>query len=189
MPASNAVASSAPANSAMNLTIATADRHAPGFARSVVERQILTPLDLERATPACSAVISSIRGMALNQLFSARPMPGHADYPRPARGLYRCSAGAHPAAASPAPRPQRRTRRWLDLRGITGRCFGGVTPSVSTGNTITTHRSFGTGSAPIRRAGRRARARRRRLVIGHQLSAASDLGQLALLRVEGAQSG
>ena len=34
--------------------------------------------------------------MTLDQLFSARPMLGHADYRTPLRGLYQCGAGAHP---------------------------------------------------------------------------------------------
>jgi phytoene dehydrogenase-like protein len=32
----------------------------------------------------------------LNQLFSARPTLGHADYRMPIKGLYLCGSGAHP---------------------------------------------------------------------------------------------
>jgi phytoene dehydrogenase-like protein len=32
----------------------------------------------------------------LNQLFSARPVLGHADYRMPLEGLYLCGSGAHP---------------------------------------------------------------------------------------------
>ena len=34
--------------------------------------------------------------LSLNQLFSARPMLGYADYRGPIRGLYHCGSGAHP---------------------------------------------------------------------------------------------
>jgi phytoene dehydrogenase-like protein len=36
------------------------------------------------------------RSETLNQLFSARPMLGHADYRGPLKGLYHCGSGAHP---------------------------------------------------------------------------------------------
>jgi phytoene dehydrogenase-like protein len=78
-----------------DLMIATVDRHAPGFARSVIERQILTPLDLERDFGLLGGDIFH-GALTLNQLFSARPMLGHADYRGPLKGLYHCGAGAHP---------------------------------------------------------------------------------------------
>ena len=34
--------------------------------------------------------------MGIDQLFSARPMLGHADYRMPLAGLYLCGSGAHP---------------------------------------------------------------------------------------------
>ena len=34
--------------------------------------------------------------MGLDQIFSARPMVGYADYRTPLKGLYLCGAGAHP---------------------------------------------------------------------------------------------
>ncbi|MGZ8282307.1 MAG: FAD-dependent oxidoreductase, partial [Allosphingosinicella sp.] len=34
--------------------------------------------------------------MGLDQLFSNRPMLGHADYRMPLAGLYLCGSGAHP---------------------------------------------------------------------------------------------
>jgi phytoene dehydrogenase-like protein len=34
--------------------------------------------------------------MGLDQLFSARPMIGAADYRMPLKGLYLCGSGAHP---------------------------------------------------------------------------------------------
>ncbi|MCC8957858.1 NAD(P)/FAD-dependent oxidoreductase [Bradyrhizobium sp. Pear77] len=78
-----------------DLMIATVDTYAPGFAGSVVGRQILSPLDLERQFGLLGGDIFH-GALTLNQLFSARPMLGHADYRGPLRGLYHCGSGAHP---------------------------------------------------------------------------------------------
>jgi phytoene dehydrogenase-like protein len=78
-----------------DLMISTVDRYAPGFAASVIARQVLTPLDLERDFGLIGGDIFH-GALTLNQLFSARPMLGHADYRGPVRGLYHCGAGAHP---------------------------------------------------------------------------------------------
>lgn len=78
-----------------DLMIATVDRYAPGFAASVMGRQILTPLDLERDFGLLGGDIFH-GALTLNQLFSARPMLGHADYRGPLKGLYHCGSGAHP---------------------------------------------------------------------------------------------
>ena len=78
-----------------DLMIATVDRHAPGFAASVMGRQILTPLDLERDFGLLGGDIFH-GALSLNQLFSARPMLGHAGYRGPLKGLYHCGSGAHP---------------------------------------------------------------------------------------------
>ena len=75
--------------------IATVDSYAPGFAHSVIGRQILSPLDLERQFGLLDGDIFHGK-LSLNQLFSARPMLGHADYRGPLRGLYHCGSGAHP---------------------------------------------------------------------------------------------
>lgn len=78
-----------------DLMIATVDKYAPGFAASVVGRQMLSPLDLERQFGLLGGDIFH-GALSLNQLFSARPMLGHADYRGPLKGLYHCGAGAHP---------------------------------------------------------------------------------------------
>ena len=78
-----------------DLMIATVDAYAPGFAAKVVGRQILSPLDLEREFGLIGGDIFH-GALTLNQLFSARPMLGHADYRGPLKGLYHCGAGAHP---------------------------------------------------------------------------------------------
>jgi phytoene dehydrogenase-like protein len=78
-----------------DLMIATVDNYAPGFAASVIGRQMLSPLDLERQFGLLGGDIFH-GALTLNQLFSARPMLGHADYRGPLNGLYHCGSGAHP---------------------------------------------------------------------------------------------
>ena len=78
-----------------DLMIATVDAFAPGFGKSVLGRQMLSPLDLERQFGLLGGDIFH-GALTLNQLFSARPMLGHADYRGPLRGLYHCGSGAHP---------------------------------------------------------------------------------------------
>jgi phytoene dehydrogenase-like protein len=78
-----------------DLMIATVDAYAPGFASSVIGRQALSPLDLERDFGLLGGDIFH-GALSLNQLFSARPMLGHADYRGPLKGLYHCGSGAHP---------------------------------------------------------------------------------------------
>jgi phytoene dehydrogenase-like protein len=75
--------------------IATVDRYAPGFAASVIGRLALSPLDLERRFGLVGGDIFHGK-IGLDQLFSARPMLGFADYRMPLPGLYLCGAGAHP---------------------------------------------------------------------------------------------
>jgi phytoene dehydrogenase-like protein len=78
-----------------DLMISTVDKYAPGFAASVIGRQVLSPLDLERQFGLLGGDIFH-GALTLNQLFSARPMLGHADYRGPLKGLYHCGSGAHP---------------------------------------------------------------------------------------------
>ncbi len=75
--------------------IAHVDRYAPGFSKSVVGRLSLSPLDLERRFGLTGGDIFHGK-MTLDQLFSMRPLLGHADYRMPLPGLYLCGAGAHP---------------------------------------------------------------------------------------------
>jgi phytoene dehydrogenase-like protein len=71
------------------------NEYAPNFKRSVLARQILTPLDLERTFNLTGGNIFQ-GAMALSQLFVFRPVPGFADYRTPIRGLYLCGSAAHP---------------------------------------------------------------------------------------------
>jgi len=80
---------------AADAIVALVDSHAPGFAASVLGRQIHSPLDLERRFGLVGGDIFHGK-MSLDQLFSARPMIGASDYRMPLKGLYLCGSGAHP---------------------------------------------------------------------------------------------
>ncbi len=69
--------------------------HAPNFKASVIGRQIMSPLDLERTFGLIGGDIFH-GSLSLDQLFSARPMLGHGDYRGPLKGLYMCGSGTHP---------------------------------------------------------------------------------------------
>jgi phytoene dehydrogenase-like protein len=81
--------------SAADAIVDTVSRCAPNFRAAVLSRKILSPLDLERdfALPGGDIFHGAL---TLDQLFSARPVLGYADYRSPVRGLYLCGAGAHP---------------------------------------------------------------------------------------------
>jgi phytoene dehydrogenase-like protein len=69
--------------------------HAPNFKASVLGRQIMSPLDLERTFGLIGGDIFH-GALSLDQMFSARPMLGHGDYRGPLKGLYMCGSGTHP---------------------------------------------------------------------------------------------
>jgi phytoene dehydrogenase-like protein len=73
----------------------TVERYAPGFRRSVIARQALSPLDLEETFGLVGGDIFH-GALSLDQLFWARPALGYADYRGPLAGLYHCGSGAHP---------------------------------------------------------------------------------------------
>ena len=71
------------------------NEYAPNFKRSVIDRQVLSPLDLERRFGLTGGNIFQ-GAMTLPQLFFLRPVPGYADYRTPLKGLYLCGAATHP---------------------------------------------------------------------------------------------
>ena len=80
---------------AADVMIDLVNSHAPNFKRSILGRQIMSPLDLERTFGLIGGDIFH-GALSLDQLFSARPMLGHGDYRGPLRGLYMCGSGTHP---------------------------------------------------------------------------------------------
>ena len=69
--------------------------YAPNVANSILARQVLTPLDLERTYGLTEGNIFH-GDLSLEQLFFMRPVAGWAQYRTPIPGLYLCGAGAHP---------------------------------------------------------------------------------------------
>ena len=80
---------------AADLVIDTVDRYAPNFKASVLGRMVLAPPDLEQKFGLVGGDIFH-GALTLDQLWSARPMLGHADYRGPLQALYMCGAGTHP---------------------------------------------------------------------------------------------
>ena len=71
------------------------EEYCPNIRKLVVERQTLTPLDLERRFSITGGNIFHGE-MALDQMFVLRPVAGWARYRTPIKGLYLCGSGAHP---------------------------------------------------------------------------------------------
>lgn len=78
-----------------DIVIDTVGGHARNFKDAVIARQVLSPLDLEQRFGLVGGDIFHGQ-LSLDQLYSARPLLGHADYRMPLAGLYLCGAGAHP---------------------------------------------------------------------------------------------
>lgn len=71
------------------------EQYAPGFKDSVIDRQILTPKDLEETFGLTGGNIFQ-GAMNLDKLFMFRPVPGYAGYKMPLKGLFLCGSAAHP---------------------------------------------------------------------------------------------
>jgi phytoene dehydrogenase-like protein len=75
--------------------VAEIARFAPNFPRSIVHRQVLSPVDLERTFGLTGGNIFQ-GAVSLHQLFNLRPVPGWSDYRTPVNRLYLCGSAAHP---------------------------------------------------------------------------------------------
>jgi phytoene dehydrogenase-like protein len=72
------------------------DRAAPGFAASVQQVHVQTPLDLERELGLRSGQVMHVE-MSFDQMFLYRPMPELAQYRVPGvPGMFLCGASTHP---------------------------------------------------------------------------------------------
>ena len=69
--------------------------YAPNMKDIVRERQVLSPLDLERRFGISGGNIFHGE-MSLDQMFVLRPVAGWARYKTPVEGLWLCGSGAHP---------------------------------------------------------------------------------------------
>jgi phytoene dehydrogenase-like protein len=75
--------------------IATMTTYAPNLASSILHREVITPADLESQYGLTGGHIFHGE-LALDQLFTMRPLLGWARYRTPISGLYLCGAGTHP---------------------------------------------------------------------------------------------
>jgi phytoene dehydrogenase-like protein len=71
------------------------EEYAPGFRDLVIDKQVLTPLDLEQRFHLTGGNIFHGE-MSLDQMFVMRPVAGCARYRTPIGGLYLCGSGTHP---------------------------------------------------------------------------------------------
>jgi phytoene dehydrogenase-like protein len=73
----------------------TIARYAPGFPSSIVARDVITPLDLERTYGLTGGHIFHGE-LSLDQWYVTRPLLGWARYRTPIAKLYLCGSGTHP---------------------------------------------------------------------------------------------
>ena len=75
--------------------IAKLETYFPGLTESILHRQVLSPLGLERLLGIHGG--HALHGdMAFDQLFTLRPVRGWSEYRTPIDGLWLCGAGTHP---------------------------------------------------------------------------------------------
>ena len=82
-------------DAAADAIIDTVTAYAPNFRSAIIGRMALSPLDLERKLALVGGDIFHGQ-LGIDQLFSARPMLGHADYRGPIKGLFMCGSSTHP---------------------------------------------------------------------------------------------
>jgi phytoene dehydrogenase-like protein len=76
-------------------TLDVLEAYAPGVRSLVLAADVVTPLELEARIGLSGGHIFHGE-LALDQLFTMRPLLGHASYGGPVRGLHLCGGGTHP---------------------------------------------------------------------------------------------
>ena len=74
---------------------ATLESFFPGFGELVLQREVVTPLDIERTTGLSEGNIFAGEFLA-PQMYFFRPAPGWSQYRTPIEGYYQCGSGTHP---------------------------------------------------------------------------------------------
>ncbi len=69
--------------------------YAPNIRNIIINKQVLTPLDLEREFGLSEGNIFQGE-LSLEQLFFLRPVPGYAQFRTPVKNLYMCGSATHP---------------------------------------------------------------------------------------------
>jgi phytoene dehydrogenase-like protein len=75
--------------------VETLSAYAPDLTNRIIEGEVITPLDFEETYGLTGGHIFHGE-LALDQLFTMRPLLGWARYRTPIRGLYLCGSGTHP---------------------------------------------------------------------------------------------
>jgi phytoene dehydrogenase-like protein len=75
--------------------VKTLTQYAPDLGSLIVDRQIITPLDLERGWGLTGGHIFHGE-LSLDQFFTMRPLLGFGQYRTPLKGLFLCGSGSHP---------------------------------------------------------------------------------------------
>jgi phytoene dehydrogenase-like protein len=78
-----------------NTVVDTISEYAPNLKDIIIEKQVVTPLDLEREWGLSEGNIFQGE-LSLEQLFFLRPVPGWAQYRTPIKNLYMCGSATHP---------------------------------------------------------------------------------------------
>ncbi|HYN10490.1 MAG TPA: NAD(P)/FAD-dependent oxidoreductase [Vicinamibacterales bacterium] len=90
---------------------------APNIRNCIIDKQVLTPLDLEREFGLSEGNIFQGE-LTLEQLFFLRPAAGWADYRTPIKRLYLCGSATHPGGGiMGAPGRNAAMRLMADVRG------------------------------------------------------------------------
>lgn len=92
--------------------------YAPGFKDLILHMEVRTPRELENETGLTSGNIFHGE-LTMDQLSFNRPIPGHAQYRGPVKGLYLCGSSNHPGGGVMAAPGANAAREILgDLRRI-----------------------------------------------------------------------
>ena len=75
--------------------IDTLSEYAPNLKSAIIERQVVTPWDMEQRIGLTEGNIFHGE-LSLDQLFFLRPVAGWAQFKTPLENLYLCGSGAHP---------------------------------------------------------------------------------------------
>lgn len=71
------------------------EQYAPGFKDSIIDKQILSPVDIETTFGLTGGNIFQ-GSMPVHNLYMLRPVPGYAGYKTPVKNLFMCGSAAHP---------------------------------------------------------------------------------------------
>lgn len=80
-----------------DVVIKTLSEYAPNLPNLILKRQVISPLDLQETYGFTGGQIFHGE-LALDQLYTMRPLLGWARYRTPIDGLFLCGAGTHPGA-------------------------------------------------------------------------------------------